>query len=134
MPGDERRSPSASTRRREEAIEGDPKGRLRRRDDPPNDRNQETGGFGTIGGDTYYGEGEAERQREREEAIRQEVCALLTRHSEIDASDLEVLVEGGEVTVQGTVEDRDMRWLVEDLAETVSGVSLVHNRVRIAKR
>jgi osmotically-inducible protein OsmY len=167
-------------------------GPLRRRDDPPNPRNQGTGGeggFSTIGGGTYFGEGdsddapragdwsrhssggtsgargreglvyegehtwgEAEQQRERDqmglsyagrgprtyrrsdETIHEEICELLTHHPEVDASEVEVEVEGGEVTLQGRVGDRDMRWLVEDLVEAISGVSLVHNRIRIAKR
>ena len=167
-------------------------GPLRRRDDPPNARNQGTGGeggFSTIGGGTYYGEGssldapgygdwgrnvtgadsgargreglvyegehtwgESQQEREREqetgrhagrgprsyrrsdETIHEEVCELLKHHPDVDAGDVEVLVEGGEVTLQGSVDDRDMRWLMEDLVESVSGVSLVHNRLRVARR
>ena len=41
-------------------------------------------------------------------------------------------VKDGEVTLSGTVEDRDARWLAEDLAESVSGVRAVHNRLRVA--
>jgi osmotically-inducible protein OsmY len=50
----------------------------------------------------------------------------------LDASAVEVEVEGGEVTLTGHVEDRDARWLAEDVVESVAGVSLVHNRLRAA--
>ncbi|MBA2459556.1 MAG: BON domain-containing protein [Gemmatimonadales bacterium] len=66
-----------------------------------------------------------------DESIRDEVCESLTRHPDLDASDLEVEIEGGEVTLSGRVEDRDARWLAEDIVEMVSGVSLVHNQLRL---
>ena len=44
----------------------------------------------------------------------------------------DVTVKDGEVTLSGTVEDRDARWLAEDLAESASGVRAVHNRLRVA--
>ena len=68
-----------------------------------------------------------------DDALREEVEEHLSHHPDIDASDIEVLVESGEVTLQGTVEDRDMRWIAESVAESVSGVSLVHNRLRLAR-
>jgi hypothetical protein len=55
----------------------------------------------------------------------------LTRHPEIDASDIEVRVENTEVTLTGTVEDRHTKRLAEDLAERVSGVTEVHNQIRV---
>jgi len=66
-----------------------------------------------------------------DESIRNEVCEALTRHPDLDASDLEVEIEAGEVTLSGRVEDRDARWLAEDIVEVVSGVSLVHNQLRV---
>ena len=69
--------------------------------------------------------------RRSDESIRDEARESLTRHPDLDASDLEVNVEGGEVTLSGRVEDRDARWLAEDIVEVVSGVSLVHNQLRV---
>ena len=70
--------------------------------------------------------------RRSDESIREEICASLTRRSHLDASAVEVEVEGGEVTLTGHVEDRDARWLAEEVVESVPGVSLVHNRLRAA--
>jgi osmotically-inducible protein OsmY len=70
--------------------------------------------------------------RRRDASIREELCESLTDSPDLDASDLDVTVQDGEITLTGTVEDRDARWLAEDLAESVSGVRAVHNRLRVA--
>ena len=69
--------------------------------------------------------------RRSDESIRDEICESLTAHADIDATDIEVTVEGGEVTLAGSVDDRDARWLAEELAEEVSGVRTVHNELRV---
>ncbi len=68
-----------------------------------------------------------------DERIRDEVNEALARHPAIDASDLEVKVQGGEVTLTGTVEDRRSKRLAEDVAEQVFGVSEVQNQVRVKR-
>jgi osmotically-inducible protein OsmY len=70
--------------------------------------------------------------RRSDDDIQQEIRQSLTEHPDLDASEVEVIVEGGEVTLTGSVEDRDARWLAEDLVESVLGVSLVHNRLRVS--
>ena len=137
MAGNERRPSSQPTRRHEGITTPDRYGGpLRRRDDPPSDRDRvsdDEGGFGMPGGARYYGVGEKTHRRS-DQTIHQGIRERLMHHAEADAGDIEVQVEGGEVTLHGTVENRDMRWLIEDLTGTVPGVSLVHNRIRIAKR
>ena len=159
---------------------------------PPNPRVANTGGdagYSTIGGGTYYGEGdpddapgygdwgrnatgatsgargregfdypgegtwgEAQRARESvrtapargphagrgprgyrrsDESIRDDTCESLTQHPDIDATGIEVSVEGGEVTLAGTVDERDAKWLAEEIAEEVSGVRAVFNELRV---
>jgi osmotically-inducible protein OsmY len=70
--------------------------------------------------------------RRRDQSIREELCEALTDNPDLDATDIEVTVEDGEVTFSGTVDDRDGRWMAEDLAEAISGVRAVHNRLRVA--
>lgn len=65
------------------------------------------------------------------EAIREDVCERLTRHGRLDASGIRVQVDGGEVTLEGTVDSRAAKRMAEDAAETVAGVRDVHNRLRI---
>jgi hypothetical protein len=69
--------------------------------------------------------------RRSDERIREDISDDLTRHPEIDPSDIEVQVQDGEVTLSGTVESRQAKRLAEDLAEQCSGVQQVHNRLRV---
>jgi hypothetical protein len=65
-----------------------------------------------------------------DERISEDVCSRLCDHPEIDTSEIDVIVEHGEVTLQGTVDDRFEKRLAEDIAETVPGVRDIHNRLR----
>jgi osmotically-inducible protein OsmY len=66
-----------------------------------------------------------------DERIREDVNERLTDHPDIDASEIEVQVKNGEVTLAGTLNDRHSKRLAEEVAERVSGVKEVHNQVRI---
>jgi PleD family two-component response regulator len=69
--------------------------------------------------------------RRSDDRIREDVNEELTRHPDIDPSDIEVRVEQCEVTLTGTVDHRHAKRLAEDLAERVSGVTEVHNQIRV---
>ncbi len=71
--------------------------------------------------------------RRSEERIREDVCDRIMQHRDVDASDVEVTVSGGEVTLAGTVGDRWSKRLIEDLAEDVLGVDDVHNRLTVRR-
>lgn len=66
-----------------------------------------------------------------DERIREDVSDRLEQHGEIDATDIEVRVSNGEVTLEGTVEDRRTKRMAEDSIETCPGVKQVHNRIRV---
>jgi hypothetical protein len=104
--------------------------------------------FGSGEGGGYYGEAGrfgAERERgERgfagrgpknyrrsDQRIQEEVCDRLTSDPQVDASEIQVTVKDGEITLEGTVSERHMKRLAEDCAESVAGVSQVHNRLRV---
>ncbi len=63
--------------------------------------------------------------------VHEDVCELLMEHPEVDASDIEVTVNNGEVTLAGTVVERRQKRLAEDMAEEVMGVRFVENRLRV---
>ncbi|HEU4643625.1 MAG TPA: BON domain-containing protein [Gemmatimonadaceae bacterium] len=63
--------------------------------------------------------------------IEEDVNEALTRDPEVDASDVEVRVVDGEVTLTGSVADRRAKRRAEDVAERVNGVHDVHNRLTI---
>lgn len=68
-----------------------------------------------------------------DQRILEDVCERLSRDDHVDASDVTVRVENGEVTLEGTVETRHMKRRAEDIAEEVAGVTDVHNQVRVKK-
>lgn len=67
-----------------------------------------------------------------DERVREDACDLLERHPDIDASDIELTVEDGVVTLTGTVDERHTKRLVEDVIENLPGVKDVSNQLRIS--
>ena len=65
------------------------------------------------------------------EAMREQVLRALQRHSEIDASQIEVAVEGGCVTLGGSVPSFAQRRIAENAAWSARGVSDVVDHVRV---
>jgi hypothetical protein len=66
-----------------------------------------------------------------DERIREEISDRLTAHGMIDASDVEVTVNKGEVTLEGLVGSRAEKRAAADVADDVHGVTEVHNRLRL---
>ncbi len=71
--------------------------------------------------------------RRSDERIREEINDRLTDHPDIDATEIEVTVETGIVTLTGSVEDRHAKRLAEDVADSVAGVGDVNNQIRVQK-
>jgi osmotically-inducible protein OsmY len=65
--------------------------------------------------------------------IREDVCDRLTDDWRIDASEVEVTVNNGEVTLSGTVHNRDDKRNAEDVVESIPGVREVHNNLRVSR-
>jgi osmotically-inducible protein OsmY len=78
----------------------------------------------------HRGKGPRDYQRS-DERINEDINDRLGDDSFIDASDVEVTVRDGEVILSGTVESRETKRTAEDIAESVSGVKNVENRLRI---
>lgn len=66
-----------------------------------------------------------------DERIREDVCDHLTHHPYVDASDIEVTVREGEVTLSGTVDARLVKRAAEEACDHVRGVKDVHNHLRV---
>ena len=71
--------------------------------------------------------------RRSDDKIYEEIWELLTNNADLDASEVELHVEGGGVTLTGTVDSRDAKWLTEDLVNSVTGVREVNNRLKVAR-
>jgi len=82
--------------------------------------------------ETYRGKGPKNYQRSTER-IYEDVCDRLADDDMLDASDIEVKVEGSEVILTGTVLSRDAKRRAEDIVESVSGVRNVENRIRVGR-
>jgi osmotically-inducible protein OsmY len=66
-----------------------------------------------------------------DDRIKEDICERLTQHGQLDASGLRVMVEQGEVTLEGTVDSRGAKRMAEDAVESVPGVRDVHNHLRL---
>jgi osmotically-inducible protein OsmY len=95
--------------------------RRRRIDDMREGRGHGTGKFRGRGPKSY---------RRSDERIREEINDRLTENDWLDASDVEVVVQSGEVILSGTVDSRYAKRLAEDIADSVSGVTNVQNNLR----
>jgi hypothetical protein len=68
-----------------------------------------------------------------DERVREDVNDRLAQQDHFDPSDIEVSVQGGEVTLTGTVQSRQEKFLAEEIADDVSGVTEVHNQLRVRR-
>jgi osmotically-inducible protein OsmY len=80
----------------------------------------------------YAGRGPKGYKRS-DERIREEVSDRLMDDPRVDASEIEVQVKDGEVTLTGTVPDRDQKRCAEDCAEGINGVADVTNHLRVSR-
>ena len=102
---------------------------------------------------SWFGDEEAERRRRMDESmngpykgrgpkgyqrsdqrIMEDVCDRLSDHPALDASNIDIKVEGSEVVLTGTVNTREDKRRAEDLAESISGVTNVQNQLRVTHR
>jgi hypothetical protein len=67
--------------------------------------------------------------RRSDDRIHDEIAERIAR-SGVNADEVEVKVENGEVTLTGTVERREDKWRLESLCDSVYGVDDVHNQLR----
>jgi osmotically-inducible protein OsmY len=101
---------------------------------------------------SWFGDEDAERRRNRDrqmsgqhkgkgpknysrsdDRIKEDVNDRLSDDPFIDATEIDVTVSNGEVTLSGIVDHRSTKRRAEDLAESVSGVKNVENRIRVGQ-
>jgi hypothetical protein len=70
--------------------------------------------------------------RRSDERIEENINDALTDDDQLDASEIEVRVQNGEVILTGVVAEKDSKRRAEELAESVSGVTNVENRIRVS--
>ncbi|WP_439651678.1 CBS domain-containing protein [Microvirga puerhi] len=94
--------------------------------------NDATASRGEVRRGEHRGKGPRNYQRS-DDRIREDIHERLTDDARLDASEIEVIVSNREVTLNGTVRDRNEKRRAEDLAESVSGAAHVQNNLRIGQ-
>jgi osmotically-inducible protein OsmY len=69
--------------------------------------------------------------RRPDDSIDDEINVRLTAHPDVDATDIQVHVANGIVTLTGSVDDRHQKRVAELIAEDVAGVDDVQNRLGV---
>lgn len=82
--------------------------------------------------DNHRGKGPKNYTRSSER-IKEDVNDQLGDHWMLDASNVEVEVNGTEITLTGTVDSRENKRRAEDIADSVSGVTHVQNNLRVKR-
>jgi hypothetical protein len=81
-----------------------------------------------------FGRGKAPRGYQRsDERLREMICERLMEDGKLDASDVEVDVKDGRVTLDGCVDSRMAKYQIEDMIEQI-GVDDVQNNLRVSRR
>ncbi len=83
-----------------------------------------------MNANNHRGKGPKDYHRS-EDRIREDVCDRLTDDDMLDATDIQVQIQGENVILSGTVHSRNQKRRAEDLAESISGVRDVENRIRV---
>lgn len=82
--------------------------------------------------ENYRGKGPKDYKRS-DDRIREDVCDRLSDDPFIDASDINVRVEGSEVILSGRVDSREAKRRAEDMVESISGVNNVQNQLKVSR-
>lgn len=99
---------------------------------------------------SWFGDEEAERRRRRDkenevnhrgkgpkgykrsdERIKEDANDRLSDDPYVDASEVDIEVSAGEIVITGTVNSKHEKRRIEDIVESVSGVSNVENRIKV---
>jgi osmotically-inducible protein OsmY len=67
------------------------------------------------------------------ERIMEDICERMAQHGQLDASNIQVNVNDGQVALSGHVNSRREKRIAEDVAESVWGVNDVNNQIRVAE-
>jgi hypothetical protein len=69
--------------------------------------------------------------RRPDHRLMNDICERLAQHGLINAQDIWVGVNQGDVSLAGRVDNRQQKHMAEDVAATVFGVREIHNRLRV---
>jgi len=97
----------------------------------PSGEGQQYGSSSGYSQGQHRGKGPKNYQRS-DERVKEMLCERLHDDPEIDASEVTVSVQGGTITLEGTVDSRRTKNAIEDVAEQI-GSQDVQNNLRVQK-
>jgi len=97
----------------------------------PSGEGQQYGSSSGYSQGQHRGKGPKNYQRS-DERVKEMLCERLHDDPEIDASEVTVSVQGGKITLEGTVDSRRTKNAIEDVAEQI-GSQDVQNNLRVQK-
>jgi len=86
--------------------------------------------YGQQSQQSYRGRGPKGYERS-DERLKEMVCERLTDDPMIDASEVSIEVTNKTVRLTGTVDDRRIKYMIEDVIEQVGGVRDIDNQLRV---
>lgn len=89
-------------------------------------------GYGRSGQGAHRGKGPKNFLRS-DDRIKELICERLTDDPDVDASEVTLNVQGGKITLEGTVDSRQTKMKVEDIADQFS-THEVQNNLRVQKQ
>jgi osmotically-inducible protein OsmY len=88
------------------------------------------GAFDTLLELSHRGRG-PKGHRPTDERLTEIICERLTEDAFIDAREVTVRVDDGEVILEGRVAVRQQKFAIEDVIADIAGVADIHNRLAV---
>jgi hypothetical protein len=68
-----------------------------------------------------------------DERLKEDISERMYANEQFDCSDVSVEVANGVVTLDGTVDDRYSKYMIEEMVDSIPGVKDVENRLRVSR-
>ena len=78
--------------------------------------------------------GRTSHTSQEDRRVREDICDRIEHLGLVDSSGVDVSVKDGEVTLSGTITERQFKHLIEDTVSDVRGVKEIHNQLRVGHR
>ena len=93
-------------------------------------------GYGTSGYRGRYGQNRNARRGPKgyersDERLKEDISERMYANDAYDTSEVSVEVDNGVVTLDGTVDDRQTKYMIEEMVDNIPGVKDVDNRLRV---
>jgi BON domain len=99
---------------------------------PSGSADETRGGWGRNRGQRRFNKGPKGYSRS-DERIKEDVSECLMREEGVDPSEVTVEVSSGIVVLEGSVPERHMKYIIEDIVDGCMGVKDVRNQLRVSR-